>query len=156
MNCNAYILIFVINAHTTNSVTNMPEELNCSSIVLSINNNRVCFYRNTLWVAQLWPAFPINQNNKNACVLRIPPLPHDYPYYWVLLDSKSKEDKVKVTNLGNLPKLQIFEFWYKFYTQHTFWNWLKRCANMKWIRRVVLWRYRADTIMSTDGRTRWN
>ena len=45
MNCNAYILIFAINAHTTNSVTNIPKELHCSSIVLSINNNRVCFYR---------------------------------------------------------------------------------------------------------------
>ena len=28
-----------------------------------------------------------------------PPLPHDYPYHWVILDPKSKEDKVKVTNL---------------------------------------------------------
>ena len=28
-----------------------------------------------------------------------------YPYYWVILDPKSKEDKVKVTNLKNLPKL---------------------------------------------------
>ena len=29
------------------------------------------------------------------------PLPHDYPYYWVILDPKSKEDKVKVTNSKN-------------------------------------------------------
>ena len=36
-----------------------------------------------------------------------PPPPHDYPYYWVILDPKSKEDKVKVTNLKNLPKFQI-------------------------------------------------
>ena len=28
------------------------------------------------------------------------------PYYWVILDPKSKEGKVKVTNLKNLPKLQ--------------------------------------------------
>ena len=27
-----------------------------------------------------------------------PPPPHDYPYHWVILDPKSKEDKVKVTN----------------------------------------------------------
>ena len=37
-----------------------------------------------------------------------PSQPHDYPYYWVILDPKSKEGKVKITNLKNLPKLQIF------------------------------------------------
>ena len=35
-----------------------------------------------------------------------PPPPHDYPYHWVILDPKSKEDKVKVTNLKNAPKFQ--------------------------------------------------
>ena len=35
--------------------------------------------------------------------------PHDYPYYWVILDLKSKEDKVKVTNLKNSPKFLNFE-----------------------------------------------
>ena len=35
--------------------------------------------------------------------------PHDYPFHWVILDPKSKEDKVKVTNLKNSPKFQIFE-----------------------------------------------
>ena len=35
-----------------------------------------------------------------------PPPPHDYPYHWVILDLKSKEDKVKVTNLKNSPKFQ--------------------------------------------------
>ena len=30
-----------------------------------------------------------------------------------MLDSKSKQDKVKVMNLKNLPKLQILEFWKK-------------------------------------------
>ena len=33
-----------------------------------------------------------------------PPPPHDYPYHWVILDPKSKEDKVKVTNLKKSPK----------------------------------------------------
>ena len=41
------------------------------------------------------------------------PTPHDYPYYRFTLDPKSKRDKVKITNLKNLPKLQIFEFWKK-------------------------------------------
>ena len=38
-----------------------------------------------------------------------PPPPHDYPYYWLILDPKSKEDKVKVKNLKNLPKFQILK-----------------------------------------------
>ena len=70
--------------------------------------------------------------------------PHDYPYYWVILDPKSKEDKVKGINLKNLPKFQIFEFWNKLYTRHTFWSCLIRCANMKWIQ-LYCWRYRVDT-----------
>ena len=43
-----------------------------------------------------------------------PPLPHDFLYYWFILDPKSKQDKIKVTNLKNLPKLQIFKFENKF------------------------------------------
>ena len=67
-----------------------------------------------------------------------PPPPHDYPYHWVILDPKSKEDKVKVTNLKKSPKFQIFYFWNGHYTRHTFLNCLIRCANMKWIRWVLL------------------
>ena len=67
-----------------------------------------------------------------------PPPPHDYRYHWVILDPKSKEDKVKTTNLKNLPKFQMFEFWNNHYTRHTFWSCLIRCANMKWIRWVLL------------------
>ena len=65
-----------------------------------------------------------------------PPPPHDYPYYWVILDPKSKEDKVKVTNLKNLPKFQIFDFGNKHYTRHTIC--LIRCSNMEWIWCVLL------------------
>ena len=67
-----------------------------------------------------------------------PPPPNDYPNHWVILDPKSKEDKVKVTNLKNSPKFQISEFWNGHYTRHTFWSCLIRCANMKWIRWVLL------------------
>ena len=67
-----------------------------------------------------------------------PPPPHDYPYHWVILDPKSKEDKVKVTNLKKSPKFQIFEFWNGHYTRQTFWSCLIRCANMKWIPWVFL------------------
>ena len=34
------------------------------------------------------------------------PPPHDYPYYWIIMDPKLKEDKVKVINLKNLLKFQ--------------------------------------------------
>ena len=47
-----------------------------------------------------------------------PSPPHDYPYYWVILDPKWKEDKVKITNLKNLPKFYLFEFWNKLYMPH--------------------------------------
>ena len=67
-----------------------------------------------------------------------PPLPHVYPYHWVIMDPKSNEDKVKVTNLKSSPKFQIFEFWNGHYTRHTLWSCLIRCANMKWIRWVLL------------------
>ena len=63
--------------------------------------------------------------------------PHDYPYYWVIFDPKSK-DKVKVTNLKNWPEFQMFEFWNKHNMRHTFLSCLITCANMKWIRRVLL------------------
>ena len=36
----------------------------------------------------------------------IPPAAHDYPYYWFILDPRSK--KVKGVNLNKLPKFQIF------------------------------------------------
>ena len=44
------------------------------------------------------------QTTRTPAFWGYPPPPHDYPYYWVILDPKSKEDKVKVTNLKNLPK----------------------------------------------------
>ena len=62
--------------------------------------------------------------------------PHDYPYYWVILVPKSKEDKVKVRNLKNSPS--PVAWW-----DVQIWNGSdKYCC-----------RYRADTILSTDGQT---
>ena len=37
------------------------------------------------------------------------PPPHNYPYYWFILDPKSREDKDKVTNLKNLPNFLILK-----------------------------------------------
>ena len=88
-----------------------------------------------------------------------PPPPHDYPYHWVILDTKSKDDKVKVKNLKNSPKLPFFSFWNKHYTQHTFWSCLIRCANLKWIQWVLLKIQRGhDSVhRRTDKQTdRWN
>ena len=65
--------------------------------------------------------------------------PHDYPYYWFILDPNSKQDKVKCTNLKNLPKLPILAFWKNLNAWHTFWSCLIRCLNMKWIWQV-LWK----------------
>ena len=81
--------------------------------------------------------------------------PHDYPYHWVILDPKSKQDKVKVTNLKISPKFQIFLFRNTHYTRHTFWSCLIRCANMKWIRWVLLKIQSGhDSVhRRTDGRT---
>ena len=107
----------------------------------------------------LWKKCKLEQ--QNACVLRIPP-PHDYPYYWVILYPKSKDDRVKGTNLKNLPKFHIFKVWNKLYTRHSFWSCLIICANMKWVRWVLLKiqsghhsvHRRSDGRM--DRRTRWN
>ena len=57
----------------------------------------------------------------------------------ILLSPKSKEDLVKVTNLKNLPNFWNFEFWKKYYLQHTFLSCIIIYANMKWIQRV-LWK----------------
>ena len=90
-----------------------------------------------------------------------PPPPHDYPYHWVILDPKSKEDKVKVKIFKNSPKFQIFEFWNEHYTRHTFWSCSIRCANMKWIQWVLL-KIQSEhdsvhrwTHGEMDRRTRW-
>ena len=81
---------------------------------------------------------PLSEPTRTPAFWGYPPPPNDYPYHWVILDPKSKRNKVKVTNSKNSPKFQIFEFWNEHYTRHTFWSCLIRCANMKWIRWVLL------------------
>ena len=91
----------------------------------------------------------------------IPPLPsHDYPQFWFILDPKSKQDKVEVTNLKKLPKFQFLKFHYEPCTRHTFRSCLIRCVNMKWIW-LVLWKiqsghnsvHRRTDRRQTDRRT---
>ena len=90
-----------------------------------------------------------------------PPPPLHYPYYWFILDPKSKQDKVKVTNFKKLAKIQILESCKKLYTQHTFGRCLIRCIYMKWIQRVLLMkqertRFHPQTDRQTNGGTMWN
>ena len=65
--------------------------------------------------------FPLNLNSVRTRTTRTPafwgypPPPHDYPYHWVILDPKSKEDKVKVTNFKKSP----INFWILKWALHT-------------------------------------
>ena len=73
------------------------------------------------------------------------------------MDPNSKEDKVKVTNFNNLPKIQIL--WILKQTLHA--THLLMLLDKMWNRsEKYYWRYRADTILSTDEptdrRTMWN
>ena len=48
----------------------------------------------------------------------------------------------------------------KLNTQHTFWSWLIRCVNKKWIQ-PVLWKMQSYSVHRqtdgwTDGHTKWN
>ena len=104
----------------------------------------------------VWDSYQdITRTTRTPAFWAYPPPPHDYPYHWVILDPKSKEDKVKVTNYKNSPKFQIFEFWSGHYTRHTFLSCLIRCANMKWIRWVLLKIQSGHDSVNrrTDGRT---
>ena len=105
------------------------------------------------WLSGKTDAITLTRTTRTPAFWGYPPPPHDYPYHWVILDPKSKEDKVKVTNLKNLPKFQIFLIWNGHYTRHIFWSCLIRCANMKWIWWVLLKiRSRHDSVhRRTDG-----
>ena len=63
-----------------------------------------CWCHDDSWFS----ALTLTRTTRTPAFWGYPPPPHDYPYHWVILDPKSKEDKVKVTNLKNSPKVQIF------------------------------------------------
>ena len=82
-------------------------------------------------IIQIWQWMEYKtRTTRTSALWGYPPTPQYYPYYWFILDPKSKQD-VKFTNLKNL-----FEFWIK--GQHTFWSCLIRFVNMKWIQQVLL------------------
>ena len=72
--------------------------------------------------------------------------PHDYPYHWVILDPKSKEDKVKVTNLKNSPKflLKLLDKMCKY-----------EMDPMSIVEDTERTRFCPQTDRRTDRRTRW-
>ena len=87
--------------------------------------------RRTRWIQYTPPPTSLGGGiTRTPAFWGYPLLPHDYPYCWVILDSKSKKGKVKVTNLKNWPNFLIWEFWNNHYLRHTFWNCTIRCANM--------------------------
>ena len=83
-----------------------------------------------------------------------PPPPHDYPYHWVILDPKSKEDRVKVTNLKNSPKFQIFK--QPLHATHHLKLLDKMCKYEMDPMSIVEDTERTRFCPQTDGWTRWN
>ena len=79
----------------------------------------------------MWSAQNLTRTTRMPAFWSYPPPLHDYPYYWFISDPKSKQDKVKVTNLKNLPKIQMLNFAKKLDKRHTFLSCL--------IRYVWLW-----------------
>ena len=75
-----------------------------------------------------------------------PPLPYDYPYDWFISDAKWKQDKVKVTNLKNLPKIQILECCKII---------LHRTHFLKFLEEMYKYEMDPASIVE-DRRTRWN
>ena len=55
--------------------------------------------------------------------------------FWI---QSQKKTKLKLQIWRICQNFEFFEFWNKHYTRHTFWSCSIRCANMKWIRRVLL------------------
>ena len=73
--------------------------------------------------------------------------PHDYPYYWVILHLKSKEDKVKLTNLKNSPQ---------FYVTHQLKLLDNVCKYEMDLTSIVEYTKWTRFCPQTDRRTRWN
>ena len=85
-----------------------------------------------------------------------PPPPHDYPYHWVILDPKSKEDNVKVTNLQKFAK--ISNFWilkWALHATHLLKLLDKMCKYEMDPMSILEDTERTQFCPQTDRRTRW-
>ena len=86
----------------------MPFILYFKSVNVLINLKKMVF----IWdieIAIMELINSISTRTRTPAFWGYPLPPHDYPYHWVILDPKSKEDKVKVTNVKNSPKFQILK-----------------------------------------------
>ena len=114
------------------SILLMPEPEYCGITTSRGNASQTRSFEELIWfIYKVYTYLSLTRTTRTPAFWGYPPPPHDYPYHWVILDPKLKEDKVKVTNLKNSPKFQIVEFLNEHYTRHTFWSCLIRCANMK-------------------------
>ena len=80
----------------------------------------------------------------------IPP-PHDYPYYWAILDPKSREDKVKVTYFKNLQTFRILK--HTLHTTHLLTLLEKMCKYEMYPMSIVEDKERTRFCPQTDRRT---
>ena len=112
------------------------------------SNRYTCFTN-----AEMLPQYDCNictRTTRTPVFWGYPPPPHDYPYHRVILDPKSKEDKVKVTNWKNSPK---FQFW----NRHHLLKLLdKMCKYEMDPMSIVEDTERTRFCPQTDRRTRWN
>ena len=77
---------------------------------------------------------------------------------WTLTFTLHAQDKIKVTNVKMLPKMQLLIIFNKLNKQITFSSWLIRCVKMKWIWQA-LWKIQSghDSVHRwMDRWTRWN
>ena len=114
----AAINLVFCNSHVEHCLNS--NALNCfSKTELSSNSNGYRKHRNIskqlynyslglLYCGDFFSKMFTTRTARTPAFWGYPPPPHDYPYHWVILDPKSKEDKVKVTNSTNSPKFQIF------------------------------------------------
>ena len=58
-----------------------------------------------LRIIQQW----LTRTTRTPAFWGYPPPPHDYPFYWVILDLKSEEDKVKVKEFTKISKFRILK-----------------------------------------------
>ena len=54
-----------------------------------------CHQATSHYLSSCWPRSVKTRTTRTPAFRGYPQPPHDYPYYWVALDPKSKQDKVK-------------------------------------------------------------
>ena len=108
-----------------------------------INNNPALVQIMTWRCTGDKPLSEANRTTRMPVFWGYPLLPHDYPYYWVILDPKSKEDKVKVKEFTKISNV---------------WN-LKQILHTTHLLKLLvkMWKYEMDptSILEDTERTRF-